>query len=136
MVTMSGNSDSTVLHFREYHSTVANSFRFDGAASGTPSGGTCSICVTPSLPLTGTNDVVIAAGTPGSTFVSVNPPYGDLQIDSQGTAVADVLNTNSGAGASFAQSNTNGDLAAYFTIAFTDCSDSRDRPARGCSRPH
>jgi hypothetical protein len=119
-VTMTGNSSNTVLHFREFHSTVGASFRFDGAASGNAGGGTCFICVTPSLDLTGTNDVVIAAGTPGSVFVSVNPPYGDLQIDSQGTAVADVLNTTSGAGASFTQSNPNGDLAAYFTIAFTD----------------
>ena len=119
-VTMTDNSPNTVLHFREFHSTVGASFRFDGAASGNAGGGTCFVCVTPSLDLTGTNDVVVAAGTPGSVFVSVNPPYGDLQIDSQGTAVADVLNTTSGAGASLTQSNSNGDLAAYFTIAFTD----------------
>jgi len=119
-VTMTGSSPNEVLHFREYNSTVGASFRFDGAASGNASGGTCFTCVTPSLDLTGTNDAVIAAGTPGSTFVSVNPPYGDLEIDSEGTAVADVLNTTSGVGATFTQSNTNGDLAAYFTIAFTD----------------
>lgn len=134
-VTMSGASNNTVLHVREYHSTFGPAFRFDGAASGTPSSGTCYICVTPSLALTGLNDVVIAAATPGSTFVSVNPPYGDLQIDSEGTGVADVLNTASGAGASFTQSNTSGDLAAYFTIAFTDCFDSRWLPVRPCSRP-
>jgi len=119
-VTMKSNSPNEVLHFREYHSIIGASFRFDGAASGDAGGGTCFICVTPSLDLTGTNDVVAAAGTPGSTFVSVNPPYGDLSIDNEGTAVADVLNTTSGAGASFTQSNQNGDLAAYFTIAFTD----------------
>jgi hypothetical protein len=117
---MTGNSPNEVLHFREYHSTIGAAFRFDGAASGTPSGGTCYLCVTPSLSLRGTNDVVIAGGTPGSVFVSMNPPYSDVEIDSEGTAVGDVLNTTSGAGATLTQSNTNGDLAAYYTIAFTD----------------
>jgi Chitobiase/beta-hexosaminidase C-terminal domain len=119
-VTMTGSSPNEVLHFREYHSTVGPAFRFDAAAAGTPASGTCFICVTPSLSLTGTNDVVIAGGTPGSVFTSVNPPYGDVQIDSEGTAVGDVLNTTSGAGATLTQSNTRGDLAAYYTIAFTD----------------
>ena len=134
-VTLDNNVGNEVLHVREYHSTVGAAFSFDNAQGGfSPEPGCTSEpvlypgfsapCVSPSLSLSGSNDVVIAAGIADYPMESMNPPYGDVMYESQGTIVGDVLNTTSGAGATINQFIQNyhwgNPDAAMVTMAFTD----------------
>jgi hypothetical protein len=116
-VTMSGNTPYGTVYFREYHTTQSTGFRFDTV--GTNLSSSCTSCVTPSLTLTGLNDVLIAGGAPGGGFTAISSPYGDVQTESYTlTATGDLLNTSSGAGATITQNAS--DPAVLSTIAFTD----------------
>jgi hypothetical protein len=116
-VAMSGNTPYGTVHFREYHTTSPAGFKFDTA--GTALSSSCTSCVTPSLALSGSNDVLIASGAPGGGFTAVSTPYGDVLTESYTlSAMGDHLNTSSGSGATMTQ-NAN-DPAVLYTIAFTD----------------
>jgi hypothetical protein len=116
-VTMSGNTPYGTVYFREYHTTATAGFSLDKISTSLSS--SCTFCVTPTLTLTGTNDVLIASGAPGGGFTGISTPYGDVQTESYTlTAMGDVLNTSSGTGATITQ-NAN-DPAVLYTIAFKD----------------
>jgi hypothetical protein len=116
-VTMSGNTPYGTVYFREYHTSATAGFSLDKI--GTSLNSSCTSCVTPSLALTGTNDVLIATGAPGGGFTGISSPYGDVQTENYTlTAMGDILNTNSGAGATITQNAA--DPAVLFTIAFKD----------------
>jgi hypothetical protein len=116
-VTMSGTTPYGTVYFREYHTTQSTGFRFDQV--GTALSSACTSCVTPTLTLTGGNDVLVASGAPGGGFTAISAPYGNVQTESYTvTAVGDRLNTSSGTGATITQ-NAN-DPAILSTIAFTD----------------
>jgi hypothetical protein len=117
IVTMTGGTPYSTMYVREYHTTQPTGFRFD--AVGVSVNPSCDNCATPSLTLSGMNDVLIAGGSPQNQLTGVNPPYGDAIIsNATGSITGDILNTSSGAGATL--TGNAGGPAALSTIAFTD----------------
>ena len=118
-VTMSGTTKYGTAYLREYRSTEPTGFRFDSLATAVSNN--CDSCATPSLTLSGTNDVLIALGAPGNEFTAIAAPYGDMQTEPNqtGSIIGDVLNTSSGAGATVSGNGANGP-ASLLTLAFTD----------------
>jgi hypothetical protein len=117
---MSSYTPYGTVYLREYHTTEPTGFRFDTGTTASDNTG-CNACVTPNLTLSGYNDVVIASGAPQNSFTAIDPPYGDVETEAFTlSAIGDVLNTSSGAGATLTGNATSNNEATLFTIAFTD----------------
>jgi hypothetical protein len=99
-ITMSGSITATIS-IRSYHpsSTTAVAETVPAANS---SAGCSNNCTTPSVTLTGTSDLIVAAISAGDTGCSVASPYGNFTAPS-GDGIADQFNATSGTGATFTQ---------------------------------
>ncbi len=120
-ITMTLNAGNAVeLHFRSYHPSSTTAVA-ETVPAATTNAACSNNCTTPTVTLTGTSDVVIAAMANQLSNCSVAAPYGNYAAPS-GDGIADNLNTASGTGATFSQASvcpsTNNGIATLSTVAF------------------
>jgi hypothetical protein len=96
VVTFSGATGGAQVNIREY-SVSSGSLAFDAAVDALYSPAVNPFA-TPTLTLTGTNDLIVSWAGASTNITSVASPYGNADIanDETGSGTADLLNTTSG----------------------------------------
>jgi hypothetical protein len=117
VVTFSGATGGAQVNIREY-SVSGQSLAFDASVDAlyTP---TANPFVTPTLTLTGSEDLIVSWAGASTNITSVASPYGNADIanDETGSGTADLLNTTSGVPALWTAANS-ATAAAAASMAF------------------
>lgn len=100
-VTMNIVATGIVLNFRSYHPSSTTAVA-ETVPAATNNASCSNNCVTPTVTLTSSSDLLIAFGIFGNTGCSAASPYGNTATPNSGL-IADRFNTSSGTGATFTQ---------------------------------